>query len=90
VQEEKIQIMGSNNSRLKLKETKSKSHLIPNQLSEIVNEKKELAFYLSNNDIDDVDRQHTHNFLIKYIFRGNFSAPVEKKLNLGCKVLDVA
>ncbi|PKY41984.1 S-adenosyl-L-methionine-dependent methyltransferase [Rhizophagus irregularis] len=31
-----------------------------------------------------------HNFIIKYLFQGNFSAPVEEKLTLGCKVLDVA
>lgn len=95
MKKEKYSIMGNNYSRLKLREAKSKSQLVSNQLPEVVspevvNEEKELAYYLSNNDFDDIDRQHMHNFIIKYLFQGNFSAPVEEKLTLGCKVLDIA
>ncbi|GES97755.1 S-adenosyl-L-methionine-dependent methyltransferase [Rhizophagus clarus] len=83
--------MGNINSRFKLRKTKPKPQLIPKKSQEFVNEEKELAdYYLSNNDFNDLDRQHMHNFIIKYIFQGSFSAPVEENLTLGCKVLDVA
>lgn len=88
--------MGNNNSHMKSEKSKqSNSKLTPKQLSEFEqnpseNEENELAYYLSNNDFNDIDRQHMNKFIIKYLFQSNFSAPVEEILTRGCKVLDIA
>ncbi|RIA99727.1 S-adenosyl-L-methionine-dependent methyltransferase [Glomus cerebriforme] len=46
-------------------------------------------YYLPNNN-EDIDRQHAHHFVKRYLFQGYFSSPIEKKINQeGFKVLDV-
>ena len=64
----------------------------PNEMkasNEIVVEKRELTYYMSNNSNEDIDRQHYNHFFRKCVFQSNFSAPVEEKLIKGCKVLDI-
>ena len=74
--------MGNNNSLLKNKESTSK------QLKEWSMDEN-VENIIGNDYNDYIDRQHMHHFLRKYIFQGNFSAPMEEKLIQGCDVLDV-
>ncbi|CAG8440558.1 6661_t:CDS:2 [Acaulospora morrowiae] len=39
-------------------------------------------------DDEEIDRLQLQHFLFRYIWQGNFSAPVEEMLESGCKVLD--
>lgn len=76
--------MGNGNSKFK-KQTKLSAEVKP----QIINEEKELKYYLPNNHTD-IDRQHNNTFVKKVIFQGSFSASIEERLNRGeCKVLDV-
>nr|CAG8516895.1 4689_t:CDS:2 [Entrophospora candida] len=36
-----------------------------------------------------VDRKHRQHFLVKYVWDGNFSSPIEQKLSDGCKVAEI-
>jgi hypothetical protein len=58
--------------------------------SEQPEEPKELTYYLSNHDNNDIDRQHFNHFFRRHLFQNNFSSPIEERLIQGsCKVLDV-
>ena len=55
----------------------------------LLDEEKELAFYLSN-DTSDIDTNHIFHFLKKCLFQNCFSSPVKDRLiQGGSKVLDV-
>ena len=50
---------------------------------------EEVANDLIPIDIEEVDRAQVQHYTFKHMFGGNASAPVEKCLSSGCKVLDV-
>ncbi|CAB4380363.1 unnamed protein product [Rhizophagus irregularis] len=51
------------------------------------NEEKETLKYYLPNDNNDIDRQHAHHFIKRYLFQSYFSAPIV--IGEGVKVLDV-
>ncbi|RHZ88613.1 hypothetical protein Glove_21g376 [Diversispora epigaea] len=45
--------------------------------------------YILTDSFDESERIKRKHFVIKYIFEGNFSAPVQDLLTNGCRVLDI-
>ncbi|CAB4474680.1 S-adenosyl-L-methionine-dependent methyltransferase [Rhizophagus irregularis] len=82
--------MGNKNSRLKHKKSTIKKIPEFDQIeSEQERQDKLLDYYLST-DINSIDRLHMYHFLKRYLFRGNFSSPIEDELiKGGSKVLDI-
>ncbi|RGB40716.1 S-adenosyl-L-methionine-dependent methyltransferase [Rhizophagus diaphanus] len=90
--------MGNNKSKVKrtLSNSSKKHHhnsqylLSKESESRNLYKEKELTYYLSNHDDEDIDRQHFNHFFRKHIFQNNFSVPIEERLiQGGCKVLDI-
>ncbi|CAG8461518.1 16221_t:CDS:2 [Acaulospora morrowiae] len=50
---------------------------------------EETASYLLSSDMEEIDRQQLQHYCFKHIFKCNVSAPIEKKLTEGSRVLDV-
>ena len=82
-----LQIMGNKNSQIKFQKSTLKEEF--DCISSI--SEKELTYHLSNDNFNDLDRQHMHHFVKRHLFQSNFSVPIEEKLiKEKCKVLDVA
>jgi hypothetical protein len=92
--------MGNSRSKIKLCFKKKNSKKI-GECIEYSNEEYEkykmiieeddvnFKYHFSNQNDNDLDRQHSNHFLRRYVYNSNYSSPVEEKLVQGCKVLDV-
>ena len=45
--------------------------------------------YILTDKFDESERIKRKHFVIKYMFEGNFSAPIQDLLTNGCRVLDI-
>jgi hypothetical protein len=82
--------MGNKHSRSNFNSSETGNKNIDVNDVDNVDDIEELDYYLLNN-LEDVDRQHIHQFFKINLFGGCFSVPIEERLiQGGCKILDVA